>query len=529
MRKVVFILSMCLILAIVGCSNSSGNGNGNDASADNASTSSGHKDKLIFAPNTDAQILDPQHMNDNTSEQVIRMIYSGLLKFDKSEVVGDLAESWETSEDGKTWTFKLKQGVKFHDGEELNAAAVKKSFDRLTNKDNALAQYASFSMITETKVIDDDTVSLTTQEPFGAFANVLASTSASILNPKAIDTYGKELGKSAEATIGSGPYKILEWKKDQQIVLERNEDYYGEKGVTKTIVYKPIPEAASRVMALETGEVDVIQQIPANELKRLESTDGIEIVKAPSNNQRQFRFNLAKKPFDDARVRQAVSYAINRQEILDNVVPGLGELSTSSLAKVTWGYTDLGVIPYDPDKAKKLLAEAGYPNGFKTTITTTERYIQGVELAEALSAQLKKVGIEASIVVKEWSEIVQEWSGLTPDEFNQEIFIMGAAPSTLEADKGMRTIYSTAPTNEQNYGFYSNKEFDEVMLQAMKEIDPEKRKALYKRAQEIVYIEDPVAFWLYDGYVMIGQKTGVKDVTVSPLSLITFEKAYVEK
>lgn len=516
MRTITFILVLTMMVGLSGCSVPS---TGGDAS-----------DRIVFAPNTDAQTLDPQHMNDNTSEQVIRMIYNSLLKFnEKTEIVGDLAETWEVSEDGKEWTFHLKSGIKFHDGTDLNAEAVKKSFDRLINKDNALAQFQSFEMITEVKAVDELTVKLITKEPFGAFEAIMASTSAGIISPKTIDAYGKELGKTAEASIGTGPYRVVEWKKDQQMVLERFDDYFGEKGATKTIVYKPIPEAASRVMALETGEVDVIQQIPAKELKRLESNQELEIVKIPSNNQRQFRFNVSKKPFDDPRVRQAVSYAIDRQAILDNVVTGLGELSTSALAKVTWGYHDFGVIPYDPEKAKKLLAEAGYPNGFQTKISTTERYIQGVELAEAIAAQLKKVGIEASIDVKEWSEIVQEWSGLAPEEFQQEIFIMGAAPSTLEADKGMRTIYATAKTNEQNYGFYSNKEFDGIIHQAMKEIDPDKRKALYKRAQEIVYLEDPVAFWLYDGYVIIAKKKLVKGVTVSPLSLVTFEKAYLEK
>ncbi|MCQ6266326.1 ABC transporter substrate-binding protein [Fictibacillus sp. WQ 8-8] len=517
MRKLSFLLSLSLVLALVGCSF--------PTSGDQTT------DKLVFAPNTDAQTLDPQHMNDNTSEQVIRMLYNGLLKFnEKQEIVGDLAKSWEVSKNGKVWTFKLKKGVKFQDGEDFNAEAVKKSFDRFLNKDNGLAQYQSYEMIKEVKVIDDYTVSFTTKEPFGAFKASMANTSGGIISPKAIEAYGKNLGKTAKSSVGgTGPYKVVEWKKDEQIVLERFEDYFGKKGVTKTIVYKPIPEAASRVMALETGEVDVIQQIPAKELKRLESVKGIEITKLLGNNQRQFRFDVSKKPFNDTRVRQAVSYAIDRQSILDNVVPGLGELSTSALAKVTWGYTDLGSIPYDPEKAKKLLAEAGYPNGFKTKITTTERYIQGVELAEALAAQLKNVGIEATIDVKEWSEIVKEWGGVTPDKFNQGIFIMGAAPSTMDADKGMRPIYATAKTNVQNYGFYSNKEFDDVIYKAMKEIDPNKRKALYKRAQEIVYLEDPVAFWLYDQYVIVAKKDKVKEVTVSPLTLITFEKAYIEK
>ncbi|WP_047983523.1 glutathione ABC transporter substrate-binding protein [Ornithinibacillus californiensis] len=524
MKKLLFFsLILMAILLVVGCSSQ-------DNSGDNASESSGKKDTLIFAPNTDAVILDPQHMNDNTSEQVIRMIYNGLLRFNEdSEIVGDLAEDYQVSDDGLEWTFNLKEGVKFHDGSDFNAEVVKKSFDRVINKENGLNRYQLYEMIKEVEVVDEFTVKFINFEPFGAFPAIMAHTSGGILSPKAIDEYGKNLGELAESTVGTGPYKIVEWKKDQEIVLERFDDYFGEKGVTKTIIYRPIPEDASRVMALETGEVDVIQQIPANELKRLEDVDGIEIIKKSSNGQRQFRFDLTTEPYDDPLVRQAVSYAIDRQAILDHVVPGLGELSTSALAKVTWGYTDLGVIPYDPEKSKELLKQAGYPDGFKTMITTTDRYIQGVQLAEVIAEQLKEVGIEAEIIVKEWSTIVQEWGGLTADEFEQGIFIMGAGPSTLDADWGLRPIYYTAETNEQNYGFYSNKEFDSLIEQAMKETDLDKRKELYKRAQEIVYLEDPVAFWLYDQYSIIAQRDKVKGVNVSPLSLITFEKAFVEE
>lgn len=526
-KTFLFILTLCALLIFAGCTSETKKpDNKNDVGTGEKKI----KDTLIFAPNTDVVILDPQHMNDNTSEQVIKMIYNGLLKFnDKSEIVTDLADSYEVADNGVEWTFKLKTGIKFHDGSELNADVVKKSFDRVINKDNALNRYQLYEVIKEVQVVDASTVKFVTKEPFGAFPAILAHSSGGILSPKAIDEFKLELGKTADTTVGTGPYKIISWKKDQEIVLERNDDYFGEKGVTKTIIYRPIPEDASRVMALETGEVDVIQQVPANELKRLESVDGIKIIKKPSNGQRVFRFDLSTEPYDDPKVRQAVSYAVNRQEILDFVVPGLGELSTSGLAKATWGYANLGSIPYDPEKAKQLLTEAGFPNGFKTKITTTPRYIQGVQLAEVIADQLKKVGIEAEIDVKEWATIVQEWGGLTKDEFEQGIFIMGAGPSTLDADWGLRPNYTTAETNELNYGFYSNKEYDEVIKKAMSETDPEKRKDLYKRAQEIFYLEDPAGIWLYDQYAIIVTRDNVKDVNVHPLSLNTFEKAFVEE
>ena len=217
-----------------------------------------------------------------------------------------------------------------------------------------------------------------------------------------------------------------------------------------------------------------------------------------------------------------------RQTILDNLVAGLALPSTSALTSIMRGYVDLGEMPYDPAKAKRLLAEAGYADGFDITISTTPRYNQGVELAEVVAAQLAEVGIRATIDVVEWSTMVQLWGGLTPEENPQEIFIMGAGASTGDADWGLRPIFMTAPTNENNYGYYSNAEFDQVIQAAMRETDSEKRQALYTRAQEIVYFEDPGAVWIFDRDYIVASRREVRDVTVSPLGVVTFERAVVD-
>ena len=202
--------------------------------------------------------------------------------------------------------------------------------------------------------------------------------------------------------------------------------------------------------------------------------------------------------------------------------------STSALTSIMRGYVNLGEIPHDPEKARQLLAEAGYSDGFDITIATTPRYNQGVELAEVVTAQLAEVGIRATIDVVEWSTMVQLWGGLTPEENPQEMFIMGAGASTGDADLGLRPIFMTAPTNENNYGYYSNAEFDEVIQAAMREPGPDARQALYTRAQEIVYLEDPGAVWLFDRYYIVAARRAVRDVTVSPLGVVTLERAVVD-
>jgi len=486
------------------------------------------RDYPIFSSTSDVVTLDPQNMTDNTSEQVTRMMFNNLIKFDDKLVpVPDLAESWTVSSDQKTWTFKIRKGVKFHDGTPLNASAVKKSFDRVLDAKNKLARRQLFDMIKEIKVLDESTLQITTFDPFGAFPATLAHGAGAIINADVAAKLGEQFASNPN---GTGPYKFTSWKKDQELILDRFDDYWGPKGVSKRIVYKPIVEAASRVMALETGEVDAISHIPDADLMRLEKNPNLVVNKIVSNSQRQFRFHMKKKPYDNPKVRQAISYAIDRQAIVDNLFKLTAVVSTGALAPVTWGYANLGVIPYDPAKAKKLLAEAGYPNGFKATISTTERYTQGREVAEVLAAQLKKVGIECKIDVLEWATIRAQWSGLKPEDCKLEIFIMGAGPSTGDADWGLRPIFQTPSTgtNENNYGFYSNKEFDKVILQAMQTTDQAKRKELYKRAQQIVYLEDPGAVWLYDNYWIVAHKKTLKDVTMSGLGLVTFEKAYLD-
>jgi peptide/nickel transport system substrate-binding protein len=493
------------------------------------SDDAGPRDELIFSATADATTLDPHNTTDSQSDQVVWMVYNALIKFDEDmNIVGDLATDWNVSEDGRTWTFDLRQGVRFHDGSPFTAESVRLNFERVLDPEQNHKRLPLFNMIASVEVIDDFTVAITTEYPFGAFEPTMAHVSAAIVNPAVANRFGKDFGNNVEATSGTGPYKVVEWRRDLELVLERNDDYFGEQGTIRRIVYRPIPEASARIVALETGDVDVITHIPAADLPRLEASPDIDVIKKVSNGARQFRFNHTKPPLDDPRVCQAISYAIDRRTIIDNLVAGLALPSTSALTSIMRGYVNLGEIPHDPEKARQLLAEAGYPDGFDVTISTTPRYNQGVELAEVVAAQLAEVGIRATIDVVEWSTMVQLWGGLTPEENPQEIFIMGAGASTGDADWGLRPIFMTAPTNENNYGYYSNAEFDEVIQAAMRATDPDTRQALYRRAQEIVYLEDPGAVWLFDTYYIVAARHEVRDATVSPLGVVTFERATFE-
>jgi peptide/nickel transport system substrate-binding protein len=486
------------------------------------------RDTLVFSAPADATTLDPHNTTDTESDQVIHMVYEGLLAFDeKMQIVGRLAERWAVADDGVTWTFHLRRGIQFHDGTPFNAAAVQKNFGRVLDPVQKHKRLPLFVMVDRVEAVDEYTVRIRTKYPFGAFEPTIAHVSSAIVNPTVAAKYGADFGRSAAAASGTGPYRVSSWRKDEEIVLERVDNHWRGTPPTRRIVYRPIPEGAARVLALEAGDVDVISRVPPPDLKRLDAAPRIAVIRTPSIGAQQFRFNLTKKPLNDVRVRQAISYAIDRRAIVEQLMTGFAVPSTGALTPIMRGYANLGEIPHDPEKARALLREAGFSNGFKTHISTTPRYPMGVELAEAVSAQLKAVGIEAAIQVYDWGTMVQFWAGLPPEKNPQEIFIMGAGASTADADWGLRPIFQTAPTNENNYGYYSNAEFDRVIQAAMRETDAAARQALYRRAQEIVYLEDPGAVWLFDNFYIVAVRAGVDAVTPSALGVVTFERAVV--
>lgn len=539
MKKLLtLILCLAMVLTVfVGCSSTPATEEGASASGDAAqgeAADSEYKDTLVYALNTDVQSLDPQIQNDTTSEQVVKMLYNTLLKFeDDGTVVGDLAESWSVSEDKLTWTFNLKQGVKFHNGKELTSADVKATFDRALNAEaGGLRTTEIIKMFTAVEAPDPYTVTITTDGPYGPMESLMCNMSLGIMDADYIEQYGLDLGTSVEGENGTGPFKVVSWERDQEIVVERFDDYFGTPAKLQTVVYTVIPEAASRVIALETGEVDVIDKPTNEDLERLEAdTENFTVLRKPTISQRLFRFGCNDPIISNTKVRQAIVYAIDRQAIIDALFTGSAYPSTAPLAPVTFGYSDLGEIEQDLELAKSLLAEAGYPDGFDTKIITTERYQNGIELAEIISQQLAEIGINAEIEVWEWSALSASWNGITADEFDQPIFIMGAGPSMRDADGGLRGLYTTSETglNDRNYGFYSNAEVDALIEQGMQETDQQKRVEIYKEAMEILYREDPVAFWLFDMYGLAITSSKVEGVTLSPISTITFENATVKK
>lgn len=481
-------------------------------------------DTLVFGTNGDPNTLDPADSSINDADQLNFTIYDGLLKFAPDmRIVGGLADRWNMEQDGVTWTFHLRPAVRFHDGTICDAEAVKKSLDRLLDPVAAHRNRSLVDMIASVNVIDPQTVRIVTAFPFGSFESTLAHLGLGVVSPTAAAKWGKDYGLSPAAIAGTGPFKVVEWKKDHEIVLERFDGYWGDKPKLRRVVFRQIPEVESKVAALETGDVDVIALLPPRALVTLSRNPDVVLEKQLGVNSRLITFHCAKPPFNDPRVRRAISLAIDRRAIVDSLMSGAAIVPDGPLPSVMRNYVQLGEIQYDPAKARALLREAGLPNGFKTTLMVATRFSMSVEIAEAMAAQLRQAGIDAQIDVIEFAAL--EPKPGKPADDQREMYMTAAGASTADADWALRSRYLS--TSKINRNYYSNPEFDRAILGAMKETDPVRRLALYKRAEEIVYLEDPPGLWLFHNYVMAATRRDVKNVTISPLNLLSFERAYV--
>ena len=495
------------LLAGCGSSGDSTPASGGASGADEVA----YKDTITIATDSDQNYMDGQ-MN-NTNDVYLRAVYSQLVRRDaNNELVGDLAESWEVSEDGCTWTFHLKQGVKFHSGKELTAADVKASYDRLLDEENPV-RYTSLAAgyISECKVVDDYTVQLVSPSPIAAFLANLTHRSNLILNADYIEQYGTELGLTAESVDGTGPYKLASWDRDQEMVLERFDDYFGGAVPTKTIDILIVSDANARQVALEKQNPD------------------LNIISTESIGAHGLQFNCAHEYLSDTRLRQAVSYAIDRQAIIDALYSDIGEEAcTAPVNPNVWGYYDFGVIQQDQAKAKELMAEAGYPDGFEFSIMVYTGYNKSLETCEMIVSDLAEVGITATIETVDNATFNSSMGNRTQpgEDFPWGMFFMGYGAGTADCDEGLRRIWETSPdgNNNNNYGWYSNETVDELLNAAAVEMDEQARLELYEQAQQILYIDDPAAVWTNDRFNVWATSNKVEGLKTNVNNVLFFDE-----
>ena len=492
--------ALLLVAVLVLCQVFAGGTKEEDSSSAPAAS---YKDTIIIATGADQGYMDGQ-MN-NTNDVYLRACYSQLVRraLDGS-IEGDLAESWSVGEDGVTWTFNLRHGVKFHNGKELTSKDVVASYDRLLN--NPAIRYNSLAKgyIEDVYAVDDYTVCLVTPGPVASLLANLTHRSNLILDADYIEKYGLDLGLTAESVNGTGPYRLASWNKDQEMVFESFPDYFEGEVPTKTIDILIVTDANARCVALETGQVD-IATVNSSEIPRLQETPGIQVLMFEGIGSQGLQFNCANEYMKDPRVRQAINYAIDKQLIVDVLYSDIGEKAcTAPVNPNVWGYYDFGVVAQDVEKAKALLAEAGYPDGFDISIMLYPNYNKSTETCEMIVSMLADVGINATIEVVDNAtfKAVQGNRSYPGEDFPWAMFFMGYGAGTADCDEGLRRIWTTSPdgNNNNNYGWYSNAEVDRLLAEAMSELDEERRLELYKEAQQILYIDDPAAIFTNDRY-----------------------------
>ena len=476
---------------------------------------------LVIGMEVNSPHLDPANTNDTLSQSIERMFYQGLIGFDKEmKMIPALAERWESNAAATEFTFYLRKGVTFHDGTPFDAAAVKVNIERLANPDNKLSRRILVSMLKTVEVIDASTVKIVLNEPFGAFLNNMAHPGTFMISPAALSKFGKDIGQNP---VGTGPYKFVSYRTDN-IKAEKNPSYW-RAGYPKvdSVTWTAVPEAGARYAKLKTGEAQFIYPLPPELAKAAEADKEITVITAPSIVARYLAPNNLKKPFDDVRVRQALNYAIDKNAYVKVVFNGYSEPLDAPIPPNLAFHVTQGPWPYDVAKAKALLAEAGYPNGFETEIwggvATLPR--RGMEF---LQQQLAQVGIKVTVVPMEAGTLAQKTSG-APDgkEIPARLHYTGWSASTGDADWGLRPLlYGKAFIF--NTAYYASKETDGFIDAALATADPAKRADAYAKAQAQIWKDAPWVFLSVDK-LLAGERKNLSGVYYIPDGGVLTEEA----
>lgn len=450
--------------------------------------------------------LDPHTVSSYSSYQILNNVLEGLTTYDDNLTLQPaLAESWEQSEDGLTWTFKLREGVLFHNGREMTAEDVKWSFERLIDPATGAGNAGRVGPPeTQIEVIDDYTVAITHPEPFGIFPQSLGfDKSTGIVAPESLEDDG-----TISIPIGTGPFKIADVEGTTRLVLEKHEDYWQEEyPYLDEIVIEPIPDDTVRETALLGGEVDWVLSIAPQNFQNLQDNPDVVVDTAPQLSYDYIGINLTREPFDDVRVRQAIALAIDRQTLCEAGYFGLCEPVQGPVGPGSPWY--FAYEPYDQnvERARELLAEAGYPDGFEMELLPTTQYGETVRAAQVLQQQLAEVGIDASINAPEWSE----WLELEGN-FQYDAYICNWN-GLIDADQ----YYYLQHRSDQVFNFtgYDNPEFDQLVDEGRAISDFDARYEIYEQADQML-VDDAPYVYMYNKQEIRAYAPYVKGFTVRP-------------
>ncbi len=510
-----------LFIAVVlaGCSsNSSGGG-----------ASSGNAAPLVMARVKDAVVLDPSHATDGLSLNTTNEVLQNLVTFKPGsfDVAGDAAKSWTRSADGKTWTFELYPNLVFSDGTPLDAKAVKFNFNRWRLTSNpahgnfAYTYYADDfggfpGVITDVQTPTTTRVVITLSKPFGPFLRDIAEQSFGLGSPQAINTDPKGFELKP---VGSGPYMVAEWQRDDHITLVANPKFQGHKPGYQTVIIRDIPDQATSVLSIQKGDIDMLTDPRPDDAKSLAKQSGITVAEQPSNNVSYVAMDVEKKPFGDVRVRRAVAYALDAATMAKSLY--------SSGAVVADNWTPPGMLGENPSvkayahdlaKAKQLLTDAGFPRGFATTLSYSNAprpYLpEPQRVAETIQAELAQAGIQITLQPDEWGVYLDKIK-----HGRHEMCLIGWTGDNGDPDNFFYPLLDQDSArkdgNAQNYSFWRDPAFHQLMLAGQGTVDDAKRKGIYMQANAMVHDQVP-AVSLVHTTVPLVMKSSIEGFVPSP-------------
>ena len=474
------------------------------------------RDTLTIAIGAEPESLDPVRMTSAPAATVGEHVVERLIYMEEDgSLTPMLATGWDSNDEGTVWTFDIREGVEFHDGEPLNAEAVATNLRRFVNPDVGAAYAFLLGTVEEIEAVSEYELQLSLSQPFAPILSHLSHSFIGIVSPAQLEGLAPE--DTIEIPVGTGPYEMVDWSRGDSISLEVNEDYYGDTPDIPNVRFEFIPESSAQIVALETGEVDAMMRVPPQEVERLEDDPNIEVVRESSVRTIYIGFNNLKEPFNYARVRRALNHAVNKEEIVNGLFEGF-TVADAPVVPAVFGHESVGPYEYDPERARELLAEAGYPDGFEMTIHhPTGRYPLDATVAEVIQDQLSEVGVDVTLETREWSSYL-DFTGQPPEEAEYDSFLLGWGTVTLDADYGLYALLHSNQWNPNgnNRGFYENEEVDALLDEARVTTDQAAREELYAEAIEIIWNDAPWIF-LYNQGQINANRTYVEGLIHHPL------------
>jgi peptide/nickel transport system substrate-binding protein len=525
---------LCLFLLVTACEQQQAT----VVKANGDETKPVHGDTFIEASIGEPSNLLPVLSSDSASSDINQQVYNGLIRYDKDlRLEGELAESWEISDDNLTFTFHLRKGVTWHDGQPFTSADVLFTYQMYINPDVPTSYAEDFLQVAKAEAPDPYTFKVTYEQPY---APALESWGTPV-HPKHL-LEGQDVTKSplSRSPVGTGPYKFVKWDAGEKVELLANPDYFEGKPYIHRIVYRVIPDTSTQFLELQAGGLDLMGLTP---IQYKTQTDAPKFQKN-FNKYRYLSFsytylgyNLTKELFQDVRVRQAISYAIDKNEIIDGVLLGLGHAATGPYKPDTWVYNEkVKRYAYSPEKAQALLAEAGWLDSdgdgvldkdgqtLSFTIVTNQGNDLRSKTAEIIQRRLKEVGIEIEIRIVEWATFLKEF--IFPGNFDATILGWSGGP---EPDQYNIWHSSKTAPRELNFIKYRNQEIDELLEQGRRTFDQDKRKQIYDRFQEVLAEEQPYTF-LYVGEALPAVAKRFRGIEPAPAGIsYNFIKWWVPK